>query len=191
MPRYLMCCAGLLLLATAIGLSQIPRLRHLSAALAVFVGLGLPAWVRIQAETFNGPFTRLANLLRDAGDSSPVLLHNDCQAFYPSWHAVTNARHILITKKGEFSDASGSGVYDTKHLASTSELSTVLETTQRVWVVDAEPAGFHVDPSRILEHTRWRQQGETISLSLPMSWVKVKLLRFEIRPISSQTPYVQ
>jgi uncharacterized membrane protein len=181
MPRYLMCCAGLLLLATARGLSKFPRLVQSLAVTTVLVGLGLPAWVRIHTEVFDGPFAILAKHVRDAGAPMPVLLHNDCQALYPSWHAVPQALHVMVTPKAAPFDVSSGGVYDTTRLASTSELAGVLDANRRVWLVDAEPAGGHLAPSRIVETGEWHQVGQPIALTLPLSWVKVKLVRFEKR----------
>lgn len=179
MPRYMMCCAGLLLLSTANGLSKLPRLLQSLTATAVLVGLGLPAWVRIHTEVFDGPFAILAKHVRGAGEPAPVLLHNDCQSLYPSWHAVPQALHVMVTSKDAPFDVSLGGVYDVTRLASTSELSGILDANRRVWLVDAEPAGAHVDPSRIVNHNGWQQVGEPIALTLPMSWVRLKMTRFE------------
>jgi 4-amino-4-deoxy-L-arabinose transferase-like glycosyltransferase len=178
MPRYMMSCAGLLLLVTAIGLSRLPRLVSIMSA-ALLVGLGLPAWVRIHTEVFDGPFAILAKQVRDAGTSELVFLHNDVQALYPSWHAVPKALHVMVTPKDSPINISAGGVYDVTRLATTSELKGILDVHRRVWVVDAEPAGFHVDPSRIVEQKGWHQAGEPTALSLPMSWVRLKLIRFE------------
>jgi 4-amino-4-deoxy-L-arabinose transferase-like glycosyltransferase len=179
MPRYLMSCAGLLLLATAIGLCELPRFGQSLLVAALFVGLGFPAWLRVQFDTFGGPFFLLAKHVNNQDDSMPVLLHNDCQALYPSLYALPRAYHVLVTPQDAPFDVSSGGVYDVTRLASTSDLTLVLDANRRVWVVDAEPAGFHVAPAQILAHAGWRQIGTPHPLILPMSWVKVTLTRFE------------
>lgn len=179
MPRYMMCCAGLLLLATAIALGHLPLLNLQVAAMVVLLGLGVPAWVRIQTDTFNGPFAVLAKQVRDAGESVPVLLHNDVQGLFPSWHAIRNARHVLLVPPNTKFDVSSGGVYDTQRLTSTSDVSAILAQARGVWVVDTEPAGFHLDPSQITRHAGWQQQGQAVSITLPMSWVRAKLVRYK------------
>ncbi len=179
MPRYMMCCAGLLLLGAAAGICRLPRLSYVVTSATLLVSLGLPAWLRTQVATFNGPFAALAERVRDAGEPAPVLFHNDVQALYPSWHAASTARHVMVTQKGAKFDVSGGGVYETSRLSSTDALAPILDSTRRVWLVDAEPAGFHVDPAQILERRGWLPQGPVLELSQPRSWVKVKLTRFE------------
>lgn len=185
MPRYMMSCAGLLLLAAAVALGRLPGPRLPLAATALLVALNLPAWLRIQTQTFNGPFELLAKETAAAGEPAPILLHNDGQALYPSWFAVTGATHVTLVEKGAPpSDPTAGGLYDGERLRS-ADLDTVLSNAERVWIVDAEPAGSHIDPTDITKRPGWVQRGEATPLALPMSWVKLNLLRFErVTPIA-------
>jgi hypothetical protein len=170
--------AGLLLLATAASANRLPHFRDAVLVIGCLIALNFPASMRIQKETFNGPFVELAEVVRRSGETSPVLLHNDCQTLYPSLFAVRTGRHILVTPRSGF-DVSGSGVYQTARLSTSTDLGAILATTNRVWVVDMNPTGFHIEPGKILTHSGWKQVGPELSLSLSMSWVKVRLLRFE------------
>jgi hypothetical protein len=197
MPRYLMVCAGVFLLATASGLDAITSRSSttLFALLTgVLLGFGLPASLRIQREHFNGPFHALAARV-DAmapldgaerrapkGLEPQVLVHVDGQTLFPAWHILPNARHVMLLDKGASFDVSESGVYDTARLSATRDLTATLAQTNHVWLVDMDPTGFHLDPARILAHPGWGQLGPAISLDLPMSWVKVRLSYFERRP---------
>lgn len=179
MPRYMMTCSGLMLLFTAASIARLPRFGYVFATTVVLVGLGLPAWLRIQRETFGGPFAELAQAVREAGTPAPMLLHNDPQSLYPSWHAVPEARHVMVTEKGTSFDVSGGGVYDTQRLSSTDDLSLVLDQSNRLWIVDVPFASLHVDAERVLSQPGWKQKGPVVPLELPWSWVKARLTRYE------------
>lgn len=249
MPRYLMVCAGVLLLASASGIDAItaqapmtPELdalttrasarsadrhalasksavswagalvhdanstklplrlerRNLSFALfaGVLVALGLPASLRIQREVFNGPFHALAEQVigvtkRATGatlgpvptDEIPVFLHVDGQTLYPAWHAIPNGRHVLLLREATSFDVSQSGVYETRRLAATRDLDAVMATTNRLWLVDMDPTGLHLNPAKILEHPGWTQITPVLALNLPMSWITLRLSYFERQPL--------
>lgn len=180
MPRYMMSCAGLLLLATAVALSSPLRPSVSVLGTGLFVALGLPAWLRIQTQTFNGPFELLAAEVAAAGLPAPLLLHNDGQALYPSWYAIPGADHAILSPKGSSSDPTSNGLFDGKRLLS-GELASLMNTTDRIWVIDAEPAARHVDLQPITNHPRWIQASEPSVLELPMSWVKLRVLRYAKR----------
>lgn len=182
MPRYMMVCSGLLLLAFATAISRPRQLGYSVLLTCILVALGLPAWLRIQFTTFNGPFADLAQQIRESKDPAPVLLHNDAQAYYPSWHAVSEGRHVIATAKGTSFDPTVKGVYGGHRLASTDDLTTVLDGVERVWLVDADPSGFHVESARIVSYPGWHQVGPKLRLEHPMSWVKLSLTRFERTP---------
>ncbi|MGC4067285.1 MAG: hypothetical protein QM784_22110 [Polyangiaceae bacterium] len=227
MPRYLMVCAGVLLLAAASGLdaitsrgvayatsnpnaaSELDALASASGAISspnpieattrnaskssgpsesrwntrqvLFVlltggllSLGLPASFRIQREIFNGPFQALAEhvnaiakenattaenatanatktstniSLKDSTNSEvPVLLHVDGQTVFPAWHAIANARHVLLLDKGATFDISEGGVYDTRRLAATEESQRGHEGDESPVVGGYDPDGL---PPRI------------------------------------------
>jgi 4-amino-4-deoxy-L-arabinose transferase-like glycosyltransferase len=158
------------------------------------LALGLPASFRIQRDEFNGPFRALARQVTTftGGNASgpdiavdtpkPVLLHVDGQTLFPAWHALPAARHVLLLPRGAAFDVSEGGVYDTRRLGATDDVSTVLKETDQVWLVDMTPTAFHLDEAKILEHPGWFRVGPEVPLDLPMSWVKVRLSYFERRP---------
>jgi hypothetical protein len=180
MPRYMMTCAALLLLATAVAIAGLPKASLSALATVLFVALNAPAWLRIQTQTFNGPFALLADEVAAAGKPAPLLLHNDVQALYPSWFAVPGAKHITLSPKGATFDPTANGLYDGQRLW-TGELDSALSKADRIWIVDAEPAAEHVHPQELTKHLGWIETAAPRTLELPMSWVKLKLRRFEKR----------
>lgn len=178
MPRYMMACAGLLLLATAVALARLPGNGWAVAGTLLLVALNLPAWLRIQTETFNGPFELLAAEVAAVGEPTPVLLHNDVQGLYPSWSSVPKATHVAVLPEPSLADPTGDGLYDSARLMA-ADLDTALAKARRVWIVDTEPAGTHLQPSDVTRRPGWKQRGASLDLALPMSWVKLRVSRFE------------
>jgi hypothetical protein len=179
MPRYMLACAGLFLLIAAFAVCAPSRLSHSVALAACLIGLGLPATHRIHTQIFGGPFARVAEAVAAAGEPHPILLHNDVQALFPTWYAVSAGRHVLVTASGASAETPGKDVYPADRLAATDDVASVLKNAASVWIVDASPSGYHIDPDRILERPDWHRTGDVIDLDLPPSWMKVRLSRFE------------
>lgn len=180
MPRYMIVCAGLFLAVLAAGLARLPG-KAAWAATAVLIGLGLPAWLRVQTQVFNGPFLLLAQEVQKAQPAQVALVHNGFPfsfSLFPSAHAVTQARHLVLAPQGSQFDPSGGGLYAARGVEVIESLKE-LNAVQQIWIVDSIPGADPVDVTELESSTQWKRLGDDVQLEEPWSWVKLRIKRFE------------
>lgn len=176
MPRYMLACSGLLLIAIAVGSASLPRNVGV-ALLGVLCLLGLPATLRVVGARFNGPFRELAEVAGAA--THDTFLHTDLQTLYPSWHALPEARHVLLFDAGAGVWDPGQGVYQSNRLWGTNDLSSALGAANRVWWVDMTNGGYRLPTGAIEAIPGWKRVAGEHRLDLPWSWVKLQAIAFE------------
>jgi 4-amino-4-deoxy-L-arabinose transferase-like glycosyltransferase len=181
MPRYMIACSGVLFLVLAAAIAHWST-KLTVAATALFVFLGVPAWWRIQTQTFNGPFTELAVEVRSA--TNPVLVHNPLPFSFvlqPALHAVPEARHVVVVPSSSDYDATGGGLHVPPLPEPVENLSALLDTAERLWFVDGIPGPDPLDAIAVESDPRWMKSGPNVTLEQPMSWVKLTLRKYERR----------
>lgn len=179
-PKYMIVCVGLALVAIAVGVAALPSRVPSLLALAALSLLCLPMTLRILSSTFNGPFREVAR--RIGPDATSTVLHTDLQTLYPSWRLMPRAEHILLfPRHAELYDP-GAGVYENGRLLGTRDLTEVLAANAPVWLVEMKSARYRLPLSEILAHPGWHAVQPEQVLDAPMSWVKLRLSRFEPSP---------
>lgn len=183
MPRYMIVCAGPLLLVAAAAIGRLPGKVGV-AMTALLVLLGLPAWARVQLYTFNGPFLRLAHEVASAGGPVPVLVHNGVPysfALLPTAHAVPHARNLVVVSDGAPFDPTSGGLYPAGRIEVVDSLTLALNDAQRLWIIDGSPGPDPVDTTAAASSSLWQHVAPDVTLEEPMSWVKLTVRRYERR----------
>lgn len=184
MPRYMIVCAGLLLLAVAVGLGRLPG-RAPVLLTALLIGLGLPAWMRVQTQIFNGPFARLSREVELAGSPPPVLVHNGFPfsfSLFPASAVLPELRHVVVAPGGLHFDPTSGSPYRSGSIETIHELPRELNEVERIWIVDGIPGADPLDVRSLESSPLWRKVGSDVTLEEPMSWVKLTVRRFERAP---------
>lgn len=187
MPRYMIVNAGALFAALAASIGRMPARVAVGTTLALVL-LGLPAWLRIQIQTFNGPFERLASEVAAAGYPVPVLVHNGVPfsfAVFPTSHVVPHVRNVVIAPDAGFDPTAG-GLYDPRRAEAVQGLAGLLDVAERIWVVDGSPGPDPLDRRVLDSDPRWVRSGADITLEEPTSWVKLTLRRYQRRAAVSK-----
>lgn len=181
MPRYMIVCSGVFFLVLAAAIAHWSTKATVAIA-ALFVLLGLPAWWRIQTQTFNGPFTELAHEVR--AEEKPLLVHNAVPfsfALHPAVHAVPEVRHVVVVPSLAEYDPTGGGLYVPPMAEPVESLGLLLDTAERLWFVDGIPGPDPLDAIAVESDPRWMKSGPNVTLEQPMSWVKLTLRKYERR----------
>jgi ABC-type xylose transport system permease subunit/uncharacterized protein (DUF2141 family) len=161
-PRYMIVCAGCLLVPLSIGISELRTRNGQVAVFALLILFNISTIRNVYTKEFNGAFRQIKDKLAGVMHEGDLVVTSDCHAISPAIHYLPFARHFFhvnpIENDWEFTfDAMRPG------LVAESDIKQVLDRKKSVWFIDGG-MGLTVSPGEILRDIPgWNKSKEIVA----------------------------
>lgn len=174
-PRYMIVCAGCLLIPLSIGISELKTRNSQIGVFALLILFNISTIRNVYTKEFNGAFRQIENKLAGVIHQGDLVVTSDCHAISPAIHYLPFARHFFhvnpIENDWEFT-------FDAMRprLLAEPDIKKVLDRKKSVWFIDGG-MGLSVSAGEILKDIPgWKKSKEIVADDNPyaLNWFSVQ-----------------